>query len=118
MTSILHRVPSPFALMRNGASSEALDRYLDKVGQKLRANQEYPSMARRMNLTGTVHIRLHIDNHGTVDGRTISVTRCSGAEILDEAGLAAVRRAAPFPPPPGGESLLIVVPVVFGPCSG
>ncbi len=101
--------------MRNGVSGDVLDRYLDKVGQKLLANLEYPSTARGTNLAGTVHIRLHIDNHGTVDGRTISVTRRSGAAILDEAGIATVRRAAPFPPPPGGESLLIVVPVIFEP---
>jgi protein TonB len=96
-----------------GAVADQMGLYLAEVRRKLQAHLDYPFAARRMKLGGTVHLRLHVGMDGGVEGRSIAVITSSGAEILDEAGIVTVRRAAPFPPPPGGRGLVINVPVVF-----
>ncbi|WP_096704823.1 energy transducer TonB [Magnetospirillum sp. 15-1] len=95
------------------ASADEVGLYLAEVRRKLQAHLDYPFAARRMKLGGIVHIRLRVATDGVVEERSMTVTASSGAEILDEAGLATIRRASPFPPPPGGRALVINVPVVF-----
>lgn len=96
-----------------GNAADQMGLYLAEVRRKLQAHLDYPFAARRMKLGGTVHLRLQVGMDGGVEGRSIAVITSSGAEILDEAGIVTVRRAAPFPPPPGGRGLVINVPVVF-----
>jgi len=55
----------------------------------------YPAPARRHNVEGTVHLRLELDEDGNVAALDVQPPRT--ARTLDEAVLAAVRRAAPFP---------------------
>lgn len=95
------------------ASPDQMGPYLAEVRRKLQAHLDYPFAARRMKLAGIVHVRLHVATDGMVEGRSVMVVVSSGLDILDEAGLVTVRRAAPFPPPPGGRALVINVPVVF-----
>jgi protein TonB len=51
---------------------------------------EYPAAARRMQLEGTVLVRVLVGVDG--DPRELSVARTSGAPVLDEAALRAIRR--------------------------
>lgn len=51
---------------------------------------EYPAAARRMQLEGTVLVRVLVGVDG--DPRELSVARTSGASVLDEAALRAIRR--------------------------
>ena len=60
----------------------------------------YPPEARDRGITGMPAVRFAL----APDGRVLSASlaRGSGADILDEAALAMVRRASPFPPFPAG----------------
>jgi protein TonB len=65
-------------------------------------------------LAGTVEIAFAIDRKGALLSRHIA--RSSGSLVLDQAALALLARAAPFPAPPPGtddEALRFTVPVVF-----
>lgn len=55
----------------------------------------YPSAARSAGIRGRVTIAFRVSAEGAVSG--ISISRSSGASVLDQATLDMVRRAAPFP---------------------
>jgi TonB family protein len=55
----------------------------------------YPRIARERGIEGTVLVRFKVLPSGTVD--TVNIVRSSGAEILDEASVKTVYRAAPMP---------------------
>jgi len=55
----------------------------------------YPRLARERGIEGTVLVRFRVLPSGTID--TVNVVRSSGAEILDEASVRTVYRAAPMP---------------------
>lgn len=97
----------------NGAPADEVGVYLAEIRRRLQASLDYPFAARRMKLGGTVHIRLRVGQDGAVEHHSVIVTASSGTEILDEAGVGTIHRAAPFPPPPGDRPLVINVPVVF-----
>ncbi|NMC69616.1 MAG: TonB family protein [Myxococcales bacterium] len=59
------------------------------------ARKRYPSLARRRGLSGTTVLTFGIGLDGTLVALTVE--RSSGSPLLDEAALAAVRDAAPFP---------------------
>jgi len=66
-----------------------------QVRSEVLAALRYPAPARRHNVEGTVHLRLELDEDGNVAALDVQPPRT--ARTLDEAVLAAVRRAAPFP---------------------
>lgn len=70
---------------------------------------EYPRVARRNGIQGRTVLEFTLLKNGAI--RDLVVRESSGHPILDQAALAAVRRAAPFPPP--GAIVSIAVPVVF-----
>ena len=70
---------------------------------------EYPRAARRNQIEGRTLLRFILLAGGEI--RDLIVFHGSGYSLLDEAALAAVRRAAPFHPP--GVNVLVTVPVVF-----
>jgi TonB family protein len=55
----------------------------------------YPRIARERGIEGTVLVRFKVLPSGTVD--TVNIVTSSGAEILDEASVKTVYRAAPMP---------------------
>lgn len=77
-----------------------ISNYRGKVHRRLSRALRYPAEARRRNLRGEVFVRFVITANGGV-GR-ISVIRSSGSPVLDNAAIATVKRAAPFPPIPDG----------------
>lgn len=88
--------------------------YPGKVVSKLRRSLRYPSAAKRQRLKGEVHVRFTIARNGSVSA--IRVARSSGSEILDQAAIETVRRAAPFPKIPDGagrSSWGFTVPLAF-----
>ena len=59
--------------------------------QYLEANPpEYPRASKRLNESGTVMLRLYIDERGLP--ATVQVSRSSGSSRLDDAALAAVKK--------------------------
>jgi periplasmic protein TonB len=93
--------------------AQLLASYLKGVRDRVSRHREYPYLARRANLEGTVCLRVVVAASGGVVGVTPT---CGGAhQPLVEAALASVSSAAPFPPLPAalGQRLTIDVPVVF-----
>jgi protein TonB len=69
----------------------------------------YPSQARRSGIKGKVTVAFTINIDGTV--ADIVVAESSGHPVLDDAGITAVRDAAPFPKPPAAAR--IAIPISF-----
>lgn len=93
---------------------DALSPYLRKVRQKIERVKKYPSVARRLGVEGTVHVKFTILSNGKVEG--VEVARSSGHKTLDKAAVLAIKNATPFPPFPKTirrESLRIELPLAF-----
>ncbi len=71
-----------------------LNRIRDQVGQQ----EYYPTGAGPLGLEGTAVFGIAIDQSGNLVQAIL--LQSSGVSILDDAGITAIRRAAPFPPPP------------------
>ena len=76
--------------------------YQAQVLAHLQRFRTYPEAARSRGITGVATVRFALGRNGQV--LSVSLVRGSGASILDEAALAMVRRASPFPPFPAGLS--------------
>lgn len=99
---------------QDGAARERLlARYLATVRARVAEHREYPYLARRANLEGTVCLRVSIGANGHLLG--VAPTCGANARPLLAAALASVKEAAPFPPlPPAlGPVLTLDVPIVF-----
>jgi periplasmic protein TonB len=96
-----------------GARAELLARYVERVRARVEQHREYPYLARRANLEGTICLRISIAASGSVLG--ITPTCGTSHEPLLSAALKSVSSAAPFPPLPAalGGRLTLDVPVVF-----
>ncbi|KQV38173.1 MULTISPECIES: energy transducer TonB [unclassified Rhizobium] len=96
------------------AGNAAASNYAGKVRSKLNRAFRYPSSAKREGLTGTAQVRFTVSANGSVSG--VGIARSAGFPILDQAALAAVQRAAPFPKIPEGagrSSWVFTIPLVF-----
>lgn len=92
----------------DGGESEgdAIGRFLARVESR----KEYPYMAMRRNLTGTVTVQVTIGADGSLYGA--EVVSSSGAKVLDEAGLKAVKNSCPFSHDVG-RTLCMNIPISF-----
>lgn len=88
------------------SEGDAIGRFLSRVESR----KEYPYMAMRRNLTGTVTVQVTIGADGSLYGA--EVVSSSGAKVLDEAGLKAVRSSCPFPHDVG-RTLCMNIPISF-----
>ncbi|WP_283471279.1 energy transducer TonB [Methylosinus trichosporium] len=68
--------------------------------------KRYPNEARDRNIVGVAVVRFILSPGGAV--LAVALARSSGAPLLDEATLAMVRRAAPFPPMSDGASSMSI----------
>jgi protein TonB len=93
---------------RNAALAETyVRRNFAYIQRRIRDRLVYPSEARRAGIQGVAEIGFTVHLDGTVSAVTIRVS--SGQELLDQAALAAIHAAAPFPPPPAQARLAIPV---------
>ena len=74
--------------------------YQAQVLAHLQRFRAYPPEARSRGITGVAMVRFTLGRDGRVF--SVSLARGSGANVLDEAVLAMVQRASPFPPFPAG----------------
>ncbi len=87
----------------SGASSvAAVAAWRQRVLADLGRYKVYPESARERGIRGRTGIAFTLTGSGAV--ASVSVASSSGAAILDQATLAMVRRAQPFPPNPAGGS--------------
>lgn len=88
--------------------------YNAMVVAHLQRFRTYPAEARARGTTGISAVRFSLNANGAVI--SVSLARGSGAAVLDQAALAMVRRASPFPPIPPGlgrSSMSFTAPVRF-----
>lgn len=74
--------------------------YNGQVIAHLRRFQSYPEAARAAGVRGASTVNFRLARNGAVVA--VSLARSSGNAILDQAAVAMVRRASPFPPIPAG----------------
>jgi protein TonB len=88
------------ALLLAGAANaaDAPPAYSKTVMTAVSGKVVYPRMAKMRHLEGVVGVAITLDGAGAPTGAVVE--KSSGAESLDEAALAAVKAAAPFPAPP------------------
>jgi len=104
----------PDRAVRADGEQSAAASYLARLRELIERQREYPLMARRGRLQGTVQLRCLLARSGEVI--TVAVTAPSGHGILDNAALRAVRGTGRFPAVPAaitGDTFTFEVPVVF-----
>ncbi|MGV3650089.1 MAG: TonB family protein [Devosia sp.] len=108
--SVAAAAPSPPRASGTGSGGSAdVARYPSQVIGKLRN-----ALRRAGGQSGEVMVRFTVAANGSLSGA--SIARSSGNGALDQAALALVRRAAPFPPIPAGagrSSWTFDVPLAF-----
>lgn len=72
--------------------------YLEKMKRKIELLWEYPEVAKRYGLSGSLKINFAVDRSGTV--KDVILIQSSGYKFFDEAALKALRDASPFAPFP------------------
>ncbi len=65
------------------------------IDSAIRRNKHYPRVARERGIQGVVRLRFILNQSGAVD--KIEILQSSGSEVLDDASIQAVYRAAPMP---------------------
>jgi protein TonB len=95
---------------KSGGDTTAVSEYRGKLYQLIEKKKVNPSSRE----VGTVVVRFKVDSSGQVVSR--EVTASSGSKTLDEAAVASIDRAAPFPPMPGeiaSAPMVVSVPFKF-----
>ncbi len=99
-----------------------LNDYIASVMVKVFKSVKYPKRAVKKNLEGQVEMLARVDSSGKL--LSVDLEQSSGHNILDEAALEAIDRAAPFPAltpvakaeflaDDGGDSYYMLIPVKF-----
>lgn len=104
-----------FHSLDDSGSKVILRNFLELVSHRIDKAKRYPSWALDAGIQGRIIIRFTILKDGTLE-HELQVVKSSGAEILDNAAIAAIRAAAPFPAIPpslGREKLKIELPLDF-----
>jgi protein TonB len=106
--------PATTAPPRPRPSAAQVSNWHRQIVIQLERHKNYPASARAQQATGAATVTFTIGR----DGRLLSsrLVQSSHAALLDEAALATVRRASPFPPPPAnmaGARFDFTVPIRF-----
>ena len=106
--------PEARASLGEGQRRQLMADWAGRIRTRIDRVRTYPKAARAARLQGTVTLRLDVG----ADGRLVAVgiTESSGHAVLDEAALAAVRRAGRLPAAPKGLTGArhgFILPLVF-----
>lgn len=97
-----------------GNTRGSFTEFLKQVREKIKRAQRYPPSVRNTEDGATTKVRFTLLRDGTI--QHAKVVASSGSKSLDNAALAAVRNAIPFPPFPedqDGSMLRLELPIVF-----
>lgn len=97
-----------------GETKQSFSEFLRKVRDRIKEEQRLPPNVRNLDDGSTTTIRFTLLRDGTI--RAAKVSNSSGSRVLDNAALAAVQNAEPYPPFPDGQkgnSIRLELPVVF-----
>ncbi|MBP6497363.1 MAG: energy transducer TonB [Sulfurospirillum sp.] len=81
------------------------------IRDKVLSTLVYPSVAKRMNWNGVVHVALEIDTSGFL--LKASIHQSSGRDILDNAALEAANRLKNQPLPKPQSASTVILPIAF-----
>lgn len=98
----------------SGRAETVAKAYFSRVRSHLERNKEYPALALRGRIEGTVTVRFTIRNDGSVG--SAGIVKSSGYNLLDQSALRTVHISAPFPNPPetpGSRETSVSVPLVY-----
>jgi protein TonB len=90
-------------------TAEYVKRNYNYIQRRIRDRLAYPSTARRAGIEGVTEVSFIIHEDGSISA--VTVRTGSGHAILDEAAVATVSAAAPFPRPPAPAR--IAIPISF-----
>jgi protein TonB len=85
---------------RDAGGNANASSYQAQVLAHLQRYKSYPAAAKSAGIRGVATVRFALSASGSVS--SASLVRGSGASVLDQAAVAMVRRASPFPPIPSG----------------
>ena len=97
-----------------GDTKQSLSEFLRKVRERIKQFQRFPSNVRNLDEGSSTTVRFTLLRDGSIMNPTVSTS--SGSRVLDNAALAAVQNAEPYPPFPesqSGSSMRLELPVVF-----
>lgn len=100
-TSAAHAMERHYLTLYAGKAPQATtlrDTYLQQVRTRIEEGRRYPLTARKLGQEGRVLVRFVIATDGGLE--ELELGESCGTRSLDEAALAALRAAAPFPAPP------------------
>lgn len=115
-TQVAASTPGPTTSALDSLSGHGGERndYLTRVFRHIEPFRTYPEAARANRQRGRVVTRVTINRAGELVA--LSVDRSSGWPLIDNAELAAIRRAMPLPPPPAGmpgDPLVLILPMTY-----
>jgi TonB family protein len=86
------------------------DSVIAEIMRRIEKAKRYPRVARKMGTEGQATVRFRIKTDGKVEG--VELMESSGSEILDQASLETVQRAAPLPYKDGWLKVVIVFKIL------
>lgn len=93
----------------HGSSGDG-DSVIAEIMRRIEKAKRYPRMARKMGTEGQAAVRFRIKADGKVEG--VELMESSGSEILDQASLETVQRAAPLPYKEGWLKVVIIFKIL------
>ena len=97
-----------------GETKQSFTEFLRQVRERIKEVQRFPPNVRNLDEGSSTTISFTLLKDGTI--RDPKVSTSSGSRVLDNAALAAVQNAEPYPPFPEGQSansIRLELPVVF-----
>ena len=97
-----------------GEAKQSFNDFLKAVRERIKQVQRFPPRVRNLADGTTTTVRFTLFKDGTI--RNPIVSDSSGSKALDNAAIAAVQNAVPYPPFPEGQagnSLRLEIPIIF-----
>ena len=97
-----------------GDAKQSFNEFLKAVRDRIKQVQRFPPRVRNLDDGSSTTVRFTLFKDGTI--RNPTVTDSSGSKALDNAAIAAVQNAVPYPPFPEeqeGNSLRLELPIIF-----
>ena len=98
----------------DGLDADGVRQYRLALATQARRYKRYPASAREANVGGTVEIRVAVASGGLP--QDVQLARSSGNDLLDDAALEMIRKAAPRTTVPEllrSRAFVVSLPVVF-----
>ena len=97
-----------------GDAKQSFNEFLKAVRDRIKQVQRFPPRVRNLDDGASTTVRFTLFKDGTIQNPT--VTDSSGSKALDNAAIAAVQNAVPYPPFPEGQegsNLRLELPIIF-----